>query len=59
MTAFEEGVQTITYKFVNIIITPIEWLLIGASLIMFFYGLVMFMVNSDSNQKEEGKKHML
>jgi hypothetical protein len=59
MTAFEEGVQTITYKFVDIILTPIEWLLIGASLIMFFYGLVMFMVNSDSNQKEEGKKHML
>ncbi len=58
-TAFESGIKTITHKIVDVLITPIEWLLIGASLVMFFYGLVVFLATSESAKKEDGKRHML
>ncbi len=59
-TAFGQGMMKITEKISDIILTPIVWLLTGAAIIMFLYGLVVFLANNeDSSEKEAGKKHML
>ena len=31
----------------------------GASIIMFFYGLALFLFNSEGGEKDKGRKHML
>jgi hypothetical protein len=35
-SSFEKGVMEITYKFSDVIFTPIIWLLTGGAMIMFF-----------------------
>jgi hypothetical protein len=49
----------ITYKFSDVIFTPIIWLLTGGAMIMFFWGLAHFILSSDSTVKENGKSHMV
>ena len=46
-------------KMITIIIDPLIMLLTGGALIMFLYGLVIFMMNVEGQKKEEGKKHMM
>lgn len=58
-TSFEKGVMKVTYKFTDVIFTPIISLLIGASMIMFFWGLAHFILSEDSTVKENGKRHMV
>ena len=59
MTSFEQGIQTITHKLVNIIFTPIMWILTGAAMVLFFYGIAVFLFNSDEAEKNKGKWHMV
>ncbi|MCK5589180.1 MAG: hypothetical protein KAI16_02620 [Candidatus Pacebacteria bacterium] len=56
----EEAVVTLAEKISSVILEPIIWLLVAASIIMFFYGFVMYFVNvASTSKKEEGRKHML
>jgi hypothetical protein len=56
---FEKGILEVTYKFSDVIFTPIIWLLTGGGMIMFFWGLAHFILSSDSTVKENGKNHMI
>ena len=56
---FEKGVMTLVEEFSKVIFTPIIWLLGGASIIMFFWGLVHFIISEDGTVKENGKRHMV
>ncbi len=58
-TPFGEGLKVIVIKIVDVILTPIIWLLVGVSFIMFFYGIVVFLTAPDGNEKAKGKRHML
>ncbi len=58
-TSFESGVNHIVSRFVEVLITPIIWLLTGFAIVLFFYGLTNFILNSEGSQKENGKRHMI
>jgi len=58
-TALGRGIMEITEKVVSIIITPVTWLITGAAIVLFFYGLTNFILNSEGTEKENGKRHMI
>jgi fatty acid desaturase len=58
-TQFEQNITKITYNISDVILTPIIWLLIGASMIMFFWGLAHFIASTDDAVKKDGKEHMV
>ena len=54
-----DAVYSLVQKINSAILQPITVLLVAASLISFFYGLVSFLANQEGEKKSAGKKHMM
>ncbi|MCD5396889.1 MAG: hypothetical protein LRZ98_02050 [Candidatus Pacebacteria bacterium] len=56
----ETAIEKLVSRIIDVVLDPIGWILVGLSIIMFFYGFVIFLINPESDeQKKQGKQHML
>ena len=55
-----ESIQEVLAKFVVVIVNPLITLLFALALLLFFYGLLIFMNDiSNGGEGKDGKQHML
>ncbi len=61
VTSFRGDVNVLVEKLTTVIIDPLLALLFAAGLLVFMWGVFQFLVgvSNESDEKEEGKKHML
>ncbi len=59
MQNIDDKLSILIDKINNNIIAPIVWLLVAGGIIVFIYGLMIFIFNPESDKKAEGKQHML
>jgi len=56
----EESINAIVSNITDLLITPIIYLLVALSMMYFFWGLALFVLNADEPAKRtEGWNHML
>ena len=55
----ENAVKEIVLRFNEFILNPILYLLVAVSVVMFFWGLVQFLLTTNSGDRQQGKSHML